>query len=164
MDPEVAKLISQVERNIKKINAKIDHPISMKDLVKTIDHIKKEKKTKIKKRETKGRAKALASIGRWVSDDEDSSSSDESITIHSCKRSSSSRLSSHKSSSRKSSHKCLMAKGMDSDVSDDESNEDSPSYDELLHLINEQQRDLKKQSNELKKFNALNDIHATFCF
>ena len=55
-----------------------------------------------------------------------------------------------------------MAKGIDSNVSDDESDEDSPSYDELFHLINEQQRALKKQSKELKKFNALNDIHATF--
>ena len=51
---------------------------------------------------------------------------------------------------------------MDSDVSDDESDEDSPSYDELLHLINEQQRALKKQSKDLKKFNALNDIHVSF--
>ena len=34
MDPEVAKLISQVEKNITKINTKIDHSIYMKDLVK----------------------------------------------------------------------------------------------------------------------------------
>ena len=51
---------------------------------------------------------------------------------------------------------------MDSNVSDDESDEDSPSYDELLSLINKQQKVLKKQSKELKKFNALNDILAIF--
>ena len=51
---------------------------------------------------------------------------------------------------------------MESDVSDGESDEDSPSQEELLHLINEQQRTLKKQSKELKKFNALNEIYATF--
>ena len=78
-----------------------------------------------------------------MSDDEGSSLSDKSITIHSSKRSSSSKSSSHKLS-RKPSHKCLMTKGVDSDVSDDESDEDSPSYDELLHFINEQQRDFKK--------------------
>ena len=80
-----------MEKNIKKINAKTDHPISMNDLVKTIDHFKKKKKKTKNNRETRGRAKAFASIGRWVSDDEDSSSSDESISIYSSKRSSSSR-------------------------------------------------------------------------
>ena len=157
MDPKMAKLMAQIEKNIKKINTMVDHPISLRALVKTMDHVKKEKMKKMKRRETRSRAKAFASMGRWVSEDEDSSSSNESFATHSYKRSSSSR-----SSSRKSSHKCLMAKGMESDVSDDESDEDSPSYDELLALINEQQRALKKQSKELKKFNALNDIHATF--
>ena len=66
----MVKLISQVEENIKKINTKIDQRISMKDLIKTIDRIKKEKKTKIK-REIRGRAKVFASIGRWISEDED---------------------------------------------------------------------------------------------
>ena len=60
VDSAFTNFISHVEKNIKKFNTKIDHPISMK--VKTIDHIKKEKKTKIKKRETKGRAKALMRI------------------------------------------------------------------------------------------------------
>ena len=140
MDPEVAKLIYQVEKNIKNINTKIHHRISMKDLVKTIDHIKKEK-TK-SKREIRGRAKAFASMRRWVSEDEDSISSDESFTTHSSKRSSSSRSSSRKSSCKPSSHKCLMAKGMELD--DNESDEDSSSYDELNNLINEQQGALKK--------------------
>ena len=52
----VAKLISQVKKNLQKINTKIHHPIFMNNLVNTIDHIKKEKKTKIKKRGTRGKS------------------------------------------------------------------------------------------------------------
>ena len=49
-----------------------------------------------------------------------------------------------------------MAKGMDSDVSDDDS--DSPSYNEFLDLVHEHQRVIKKES---QKCNALNDLNAT---
>ena len=49
-----------------------------------------------------------------------------------------------------------MAQGMESDVSDDDS--DSLSYDELLDLVHEHQRVIKKQS---KKYSALNDLNAT---
>ena len=42
-----------------------------------------------------------------------------------------------------SSNTCLMAKGMDSDLSDDDS--DSPSIDEFLDLIHEHQKVIKKQ-------------------
>ena len=59
-----------------------------------------------------------------------------------------------------SSNICLMAKGMDSDVSDDDS--DSPSQDELLELIHEHQKVIKKQINEIENFNALNDLNAIF--
>ena len=52
-----------------------------------------------------------------------------------------------------SSNTYLMAQGMESDVSDDDS--DSPSYDELLDLVHEHQRVIKKQS---QKCNALNDL------
>ena len=41
-----------------------------------------------------------------------------------------------------SSNTCLMVKGMESDVSDDDS--DSPSYDELLELVHEHQKVIKK--------------------
>ena len=58
MDPKIAKLISRLEKELKRINAKIDHPIFMKNLVNTIDHIKKEKKIK-NKREIRGKAKYL---------------------------------------------------------------------------------------------------------
>ena len=49
-----------------------------------------------------------------------------------------------------------MAQGMESDVSDDDS--DSSSYDELLDLVREHQRVIKKQA---QKCNALNDLNAT---
>ena len=39
-------------------------------------------------------------------------------------------------------HPTLMAKGMDSDVSDDDS--DAPSYEELLELVHEHQKVIKK--------------------
>ena len=52
-----------------------------------------------------------------------------------------------------------MAKGRDSDVSDDDS--DSPSIDELLDLIHEHQKVIKRQSKEIKKINALNDLNAS---
>ena len=52
-----------------------------------------------------------------------------------------------------------MAKGMNSDVSDDDS--DSPSIDELLDLVHEHQKVTKKQLKEIKNLNALSDINAS---
>ena len=52
-----------------------------------------------------------------------------------------------------------MAKGMESDVSDDDSN--SPSIDELLDLVHEHQKVTKKQSKEIKQLNAPNDLNAS---
>jgi predicted nuclease with TOPRIM domain len=46
-----------------------------------------------------------------------------------------------------------MAKGMESNVSDDES--DTTSLDDLVELVHEQKGMLKKQSNEIKRLNAL---------
>ena len=51
-----------------------------------------------------------------------------------------------------------MAKGMESDVSDDDS--DSPSIDELLDFVHEHQKVIKKQSKEIKNLNALSDLNA----
>ena len=59
-----------------------------------------------------------------------------------------------------SSNTYLMAKGMESDVSDDDS--DSPSYEELLELVHEHQKIIKKQLNEIENVNALNDLNAIF--
>jgi hypothetical protein len=56
-------------------------------------------------------------------------------------------------------HMCLMAKGMESDVSDDES--DTTSLDYLVELVHELKGMLKKQANEIKELNALNDLSAT---
>ena len=55
-----------------------------------------------------------------------------------------------------SSNTRLMARDMETDVSDDDS--DSPSYDELIDLVHEHQRVIKKQS---QKCSALNDLNAT---
>jgi hypothetical protein len=52
-----------------------------------------------------------------------------------------------------------MAKGMESNVSDDES--DTTSLDDLIELFHEQKGMLKKQANEIKELNALNDLSAT---
>ena len=48
---------------------------------------------------------------------------------------------------------CFMTKGMDSDVSDDDS--DSPSIDELFDLVHEHQKVIKKESKEIKNLNTL---------
>ena len=48
---------------------------------------------------------------------------------------------------------------MDSEVSDDDSN--SHSIDELLDLVNEHQKVIKKQLKEIKNLNALNDLNAS---
>jgi predicted nuclease with TOPRIM domain len=52
-----------------------------------------------------------------------------------------------------------MAKGMESNVSDDKS--DTTSLDDLVDLVHEQKGMLKKQANEIKELNALNDLSAT---
>ena len=53
-----------------------------------------------------------------------------------------------------------MAQGMESDVSDGDS--DSPSYEELLELVHEHQKIIKKQLNEIENHNALNDLNTIF--
>jgi hypothetical protein len=52
-----------------------------------------------------------------------------------------------------------MAQGMESNVSNDES--DTTSLDDLVELVHEQKGLLKKQANEIKELNALNDLSAT---
>ena len=98
---------------------------------------KKFKKNKQKK-EKKPKHESYAIFGEWVSGGEESSasSSDKSNKKFTTRMGSSSKT-------------CFMAKGMDSDVSDDDS--DSPSIDELLDLVHEHQKVIKKQSKEIKK-------------
>jgi len=59
---------------------------------------------------------------------------------------------------RSSSNTCFMAQGMESDVSDDDSN--SLSIDELLDLVHVHQKVTKKQSKEIENLNTLNDLNA----
>ena len=60
---------------------------------------------------------------------------------------------------RSSSNTCLIAKGIESNISDDDS--DSSSIDELLDLVHEHQKVIKKQSKEIKNLNALSDLNAS---
>ena len=98
---------------------------------------KKFNKNKQKK-EKKPKHESYAIFGEWISGGEESSasSSDESSEKFTTRMAS-------------SSNTCFMDKGMDSDVSDDDS--DSPSIDELFHLVHEHQKVIKKQSKEIKK-------------
>jgi hypothetical protein len=56
-------------------------------------------------------------------------------------------------------HMCLMAQGMENNVSDDAS--DTTSLDDLVELVHEQKGMLEKQANGIKEINALNDLSAT---
>jgi hypothetical protein len=103
-------------------------------------------------KERRPRQEATIAVREWTSGGESSSSSssDESrknFTTHFMQRPSSSL------------HMCLMAKAMENNVSDDES--DTTSLDDLVELIHEQKGMLKKQANEIKELNALNDLSAT---
>ena len=100
---------------------------------------RKHKKKKKQKKEKKPKNEPCAFLGEWVSSDEEpsTSSSDESIestTTHTNKGASS------------SSNTCHTVKGMDNNVSDNDS--DSPSFQDLLELIHEQQKVIKKQSKK----------------
>ena len=91
-------------------------------------------------------------LGEWVSSDEEPSTSSSNEFI----KSTTTRTNKGASSS---SNTCHIAKGMDSNVSDDDS--DSTSFQDLLELIHEQQKVIKKQSKEIKDFIALNDLNAS---
>ena len=111
---------------------------------------KKFKKKKQQKKEKKPKHESFAIFGEWVSGGEESStsSSDES-----------SKRFTTRTKFGSSSNTCLMAKGMDNDVSDDDS--DSPSIDELFDLVHEHQKVIKKQSKEIKNLSALKDLNAS---
>ena len=88
-----------------------------------------------KKKEKKPNEGSLIILGEWTSGGEESStsSSDESNKTFTTR---------FNTGAASSSNMCLMAKGMESDVSYDDS--DSPSYEELLDLVHEHQRAIKK--------------------
>ena len=106
-----------------------------------------KKKKKQQKKEKKPQHESFAIFGEWVSGGKESSasSSDESNKKFTTRTNIGS-----------SSNTCLMAQGMENNVSDDDS--DSPSYEKLLELVHEHQKVIKKQS---QKCNALNDLNAT---
>jgi hypothetical protein len=102
--------------------------------------------------ERRPRQEATIAVHEWTSGGESSfsSSSDESrknFTTHFMQGPSSSL------------HMCLMAKGMERNVSDDEF--ETTSLDDLVELVHEQKGILKKRANEIKELNALNDLSAT---
>ena len=133
---------------LKKINS-MGYMVFLKDgphhqLMKVEKKFKKNKQ----KKEKKPKHESFAIFGEWVSGGEESSasSSDESNKKFTTRMGS-------------SSNTCFIAKGMDSDVSDDDS--DSPSIDELLDLVHEHQKVIKKQSKEIKNLNTLKDLNAS---
>ena len=115
---------------------------------------RKHKKNKKQKKEKKSKDGPRILLGEWVDDGVESSSisssSDESI------KSTTTRTNEGASSSFNT---CQMAKGMDSNVSDDDS--EYPSFEDLLDLIHEQQRVMKRQAKEIKQLNALNGLNAS---
>ena len=113
---------------------------------------RKHKKKKKQKKEKKSKDESRAFLGEWLGGDEEpsTSSSDESIksnTTHTNKGVSS------------SFNTCHMAEGINSNVSDDDS--DAPSFEDLLDLIHEQQGVMKRQAKEIKNLNALEDLNAS---
>jgi archaellum component FlaC len=103
-------------------------------------------------KERKLKQEALVTVREWTSSGESSScsSSDESRKNFTTR---------FMQGPQSSLHMCLMAQGMESNVSDDES--DTTSLDDLVELVHEQKGMLKKQANEIKELNALNNLSAT---
>jgi hypothetical protein len=114
-----------MNKSLKKINM-MGYMVFLKDghhhqLMK-VESIKYKKKKKQEKKEKNPKHEALAISREWVSGGEESSisSSDESIK----------RFTTRTNIGTSSSNMCLMVKGMQSDVSDDDS--DSPSFEIFL--------------------------------
>jgi hypothetical protein len=113
--------------------------------------IKHKPKKKVVK-ERRPRQETTIAIREWTSGGESSSSS----SSYESRKNFTTRFMHGPSSSL---HMCLMPKGMESNVSDDES--DTTSLNDLVELVHEQKGMLDKQGNEFKKLNALNDLSAT---
>jgi hypothetical protein len=150
----VAEYVKKIFKYVKKVNM-YDYNVHLREGLHH-QHIKftkiehKPKKNMVKER--RPRQKATIAVHEWTSDGESSSSSssDESrknFTTHFMQGPSSSL------------HMCLVAKDMESNVSEDES--DTNSLDVLVELVHEQKGILEKQANEIKELNGLNDLSAT---
>ena len=146
MSPKLYKQVKIMNKSLNKINS-MGYIVFLKDGPHH-QHMKVERRFK-KKKEKKPKEEAFVILGEWTSGGEESStsSSDESNKTFTTR---------FNTGMASSSNICLIAKGMESDVSDDDS--DSPSYEELLDLVHEHQRAIKKQS---KKCDALNDLTTT---
>jgi len=146
MPSKLFKEVKIMNKSLKKINL-MGYMIFLKDGPHH-QHMKVERRFK-KKKEKKHKEEAFVALGEWTSGGEESStsSSDESNKTFPTR---------FNMGVTSSSNICLMAKCMESDVSDDDS--DSPSYEELLDLVHEHQRVIKKQ---FRKYDALNDLNAT---
>jgi hypothetical protein len=150
----VAEYVKKIFKYVKKVNM-YGYNVHLRE-GRHHQHIKctkiehKPKKKVVKER--RPRQEATITVCEWTSGGESSSSSssDES------RKNFTTRFIQGPSSSL---HMCLMAKGMESNVSDDES--DTTSLDDLVELVHEQKGMLKKQANEIKELNALNDLSAT---
>ena len=134
MTPKLFKQVKIMNKSLKKINL-LGYMVFLKDGPHH-QHIKVERikfKKRQEKKEEKPKHESFAIFGEWISGGEESStsSSDESNKRFSTRTNMSS-----------SSNTCLMAKGMESAVSDDDS--DFPSIDELLDLVHEHQKVIKK--------------------
>ena len=113
---------------------------------------RKLKKKKKQKKQKKAKDEPRVFLGEWVDDgvEPSSISSDESI------KSNTTRINKRVSSSFNT---CHMAECTNSNVSDDDS--DTPSFEDLLDLIHEQQGVMKRQAKEIKNLNALKDLNAS---
>jgi hypothetical protein len=150
----VAKYVKTIFKYVKKVNM-YGYNVHLRE-GRHHQHIKftmiKHKPKKKVVKERRPRKAATIAVCEWTSGGESSSSnsSDESrknFTTYFMQGSSSSL------------NMCLMAKGMERNVSDDES--DTTSLDDLVELVHEQKGMLEKQANEIKELNALNDLSAT---
>ena len=117
---------------------------------------RKYKKKKKQKKEKKPKDEPRVFLGEWVEDGVESSSSSSSISSDESIKSTTFRTNEGVPSS---SNTCHMAKGMDSNISDDDS--DSPSIKDILDLVHEHPRIIRKQSREIKNLNDLNASLAT---
>jgi hypothetical protein len=150
----VAEYVKKIFKYVKKVNM-YGYNVHLREGC-HYQHIKftkiehKPKKKLVKER--RPRQKATIAFCEWTSGGESSSS----ISSDESRKNFTTRFMQGPSSSL---HMCLMAKGMESNVSEDES--DTTSLDDLVELVHEQKGILEKQANEIKELNALNDLSAT---
>jgi hypothetical protein len=150
----VAEYVNKIFKYVKKFNM-YSYNVHLREwrhhqhiIFTKIKHTPKKKVVK----ERRPRQEATITVREWTSGGESSSS----ISSDESRKNFITRFMQGPSSSL---HMCLMAKGMESNVSDDES--DTTSLYDLVDLVHEQKGMLKKQANEIKELNALNDLSAT---